>query len=134
MRHLTVSKPTLITWKGTPNQIKRNIFSYNEEMGFTKEEIKKMVLKCPEVLKNSSELNLLNQFEVLHNEGKISHEILSNFPESLTRTALNTRPRLQFLKAIGRDQFDPNVPNYISPGRTIIKLVSSLNINFFQQC
>ena len=115
VRQLAVSKPSLVIWKGTPGQVKKNLFSINEEMGFTKEEIKTMVLSCPDILKTFNELQLCEQFEVLHNEAGIPHEILVRFPESLKASAVNTRPRLKFLKALNRDQFDPTKPNYISP-------------------
>ena len=84
-------------------------------MGFTREEIKTMVLSCPDILKTFNELQLCEQFEVLHNEAGIPHETLVRFPESLKASAVNTRPRLKFLKALNRDQFDPTKPNYISP-------------------
>ena len=58
---------------------------------------------------------LQEQFELLHNDAKIPHEVLSKFPKSLLGSAMHTQPRLQFLRAIGRDQFDPSLPNYISP-------------------
>ena len=116
VRQLAVSKPSLIIWKGTPGQVKQNLFSINEEMGFTKEEIKTMVLQCPDLLKTFNELQLTEQFEVLHNEAGIPHETLVKFPEALKASAVNTRPRLKFLRALGRDQFDKSKPNYISPG------------------
>ena len=52
---MTFSLPSLVTWKGTPNQVKKVIFSYNEEMGFSKEEIKEMTLQNPQGLKRSNE-------------------------------------------------------------------------------
>ena len=56
--------------------MKKNLFSINEEMGFTREEIKTMVLRCPDILKTFNELQLCEQFEVLHNEAGINHETL----------------------------------------------------------
>jgi len=115
VRHLTNSLPTLITWVGTPNQVKKNIFSYNEEMGFSKEEIKSMTLNCPKILKQKNENKVIAQFELLHNEAKIPHEILAKFPQSLIRPYWVARPRFKFLESIGRAQFDPTQPNYVSP-------------------
>merc|ERR1711971_369512 len=115
VRHLAASKPSLIIWKGTPGQVKQNLFSINEEMGFTREEIKTMALQCPDLLKTFNELQLCEQFEVLHNEAGIPHEILVRFPEALKASAVNTRPRLKFLRALNRDQFDQSKPNYICP-------------------
>merc|ERR1719445_701013 len=117
VRQLAVSKPTLIIWRGTPMRVKQSLFSINEEMGFTKEEIKSMVLKFPSLLKGTerADLNILNQFEILHNEAKIPHSIIAKFPESLIGRNIETKSRLEFLKALGRDQFDPDYPNFISP-------------------
>ena len=97
VRHLAVSKPSLVIWKGTPGQVKKNLFSINEEMGFTREEIKTMVLRCPDILKTFNELQLCEQFEVLHNEAGIPHETLVRFPEALKASAVNTRPRLNLV-------------------------------------
>lgn len=115
VRHMTVSLPSLVTWKGTPNHVKKVIFTYNEEMGFSKEEIKAMTLQNPQVLKRANEDMALRQFELLHNVAKIPHEILSQFPNSLLAPWLKTRPRLRFLESLGRAQFDPTQPNYVSP-------------------
>jgi len=115
VRHMTLGLPSLITWSGTPRQVKKNIFSYNEEMGFSKEEIKEMTLYHPNVLRQSNENNILDQFEILHNEAKISHEVLSKFPLSLLTPWWVTKPRLLFLESLGRAQFDPNLPNYVNP-------------------
>ena len=115
VRSIAVTKPTLIVWSGTPTKVKRNLFSYNEEMGFTQEELRKMVVACPDILKISDVSQIQHQFELLHNVAKIPHEILSQFPASLRASAMVTRPRIQFLQALGRDQFDPDQPNYISP-------------------
>ena len=91
VRDLTVTKPTLITWSGVPTKIKRNLFSYNEEMGFTKEELKMMTLSCPDLLMADVEMKTLKQFDLLHNEAKIPHSILVQFPESLLSSWLLTR-------------------------------------------
>jgi len=115
VRHMTLGLPQLITWAGTPRQVKKVIFSYNEEMGFSKEEIKEMTLHQPTVLWQSKENLVLQQFEILHNEAKIPHEILARFPTSLLTPWWVTKQRLLFLESLGRAQFDPNLPNYVSP-------------------
>jgi len=115
VRNLTVAFPSLITWKGTPKHVKKVIFTYNEEMGFTKEEIKMMTLENPSVLKRHNEEYVLKQFDILHNDAKFAHELLAKFPNSLLGSWLDTKSRLDFLKHLGRDQFDPSRPNYVSP-------------------
>merc|ERR1711972_886804 len=84
-------------------------------MGFSKDELKEMVLKYPDILKVYNELKVLDQFECLHNEAKIPHEILVKFPESLLKSPVSTRSRLKFLEALGRDQLDQEKPNFVTP-------------------
>jgi len=115
VRAMTLGDPALVTWNGTPDHVKKVIFSYNEEMGFSKEEIKAMTLINPRILKVAKEALLLEQFDLLHNVAKIPHEILAKFPESLLKPKMITKPRILFLESLGRAQFDPNKPNYVSP-------------------
>ena len=92
VRQLASFKPNLIIWSGTPAKVKVNLFSYNEEMGFTPEELKAMVLKCPDILKPwRGKENFLAQFELLHNEAKIPHELLAQFPGCFTAQPVNTK-------------------------------------------
>ena len=56
VRQMAVTLPVLITWKGTPSKVKDNIFCLNEEMGFTREELRVMVVKCPQLLKTFDRL------------------------------------------------------------------------------
>ena len=84
-------------------------------MGFTKEELKEMSLSCPSLLSTDVRLKVVPQFEILHNEAKIPHEVLAKFPESLLAPWVTTRSRLSFLQSLGRDQFEPKLANYISP-------------------
>jgi len=118
VRHLAVSDPGLITWVKTPVQIRRNLFCLNEEMGFSKEELKMIVLACPHILfkKDEKMPDLLRQFELLHNVIKYPHSTLAKFPISLCRKWYNTEPRHLFLQSLGRAQYDPNLPNYVNPG------------------
>ena len=104
-----------------PNKIKRNLFGYNEEMGFTKQELKEMSLSCPSILFTDVRLKVTPQFEILHNEAKIPHDLLAKFPSSLTASSVSTRARLRFLQSLGRDQFDPTLANYISPALLTVK-------------
>jgi len=115
VRQMTLGHPELITWRGTPSQVKKVIFSYNEEMGFSKEEIKEMTLNHPSVLRLANENIVLDQFELLHNKLKIPHEMLAKFPKSLLALPWITKRRILFLESLGRAQFDPNLPNYVSP-------------------
>ena len=102
VRQLTVAKPTLITWSGVPGKIKNHLFSYNEEMGFTPEELKGMTLSCPTLLMTNVKLKVIPQFELLHNEAKIPHSILVKFPQSLLASWIDTRYQI-FLNDLPRN-------------------------------
>lgn len=114
VRQLAVTLPTLITWKGTPIRVKKNIFSLNEEMGFTKDELRQMVMEWPLLLKTHDE-KVLRAFETLHNVAGIPHEILVRFPKSITQTQHKLLPRHKYLESLGRAQYCPTLPNYVSP-------------------
>jgi len=115
VRQMAVTLPVLITWKGTPSKVKDNIFCLNEEMGFTREELREMVVKCPQLLKTFDRLDLIRSFETLHNVAKIPHETLVRFPASITQTWKILHPRHKYLESLGRAQYCPTLPNYISP-------------------
>ena len=74
-----------------PGKIKKNLFGYNEEMGFTKEELKEMSLYCPSLLSADVRMKVIPQFEILHNEAKIPHDVLAKFPSSLLAPYVPTR-------------------------------------------
>lgn len=114
VRALAVGRPSLITWKGTPAKVKKHIFSLDEEMGFSREELRKMVVEHPTLLKRDDSL-VLKCFEVLHCEAGIPHHILAHFPTALTGNPLEVAERHQFLTSLGRAQYDPGKPQYVSP-------------------
>jgi len=113
VRDLAVGRPSLITWKGTPAKVKKHIFSLDEEMGFSREELRKMVVAHPSLLKRDDNL-VLRCFEVLHCEAGIPHHVLAHFPTALTGNPLEVTERHQFLTSLGRAQYDPGKPQYVS--------------------
>jgi len=114
VRDMAVGRPSLITWKGTPAKVKKHIFSLDEEMGFSREELKRMIVEHPTLLKRDDSL-VLKCFEVLHCEAGIPHHVLAHFPTALTGNPLEIAERHQFLKSLGRAQYDPGKPQYVSP-------------------
>jgi len=114
VRDLAVGRPSLITWKGTPAKVKKHIFSLDEEMGFSREELRKMVVEYPSLLKRDDSL-VLRCFEVLHCEAGIPHHILAHFPTALASKPQEVAERHQFLTSLGRAQYDPGKPQYVSP-------------------
>ncbi len=115
-REIVTKEPNLVIWEGTPNQIRYNKLALQVDLGFDRNEIKAMVVNNPEIFFAKDTDYLIDIFEVLHNEAGIPHELLAKFPSALTAEAIPTRSRLKFLQKLGRDQFDPTKPNYVSPG------------------
>lgn len=116
MRKLTCRLPSLIIWDGTPFQVSTNHIYLTKMMGFEERECKRMLMAHPELYMQKYEDQLQAVFDVLHNEAGFSHEMLAKFPEVLTaRRTMECKQRLEFLRFLGRDQFDPRQPNYVSP-------------------
>jgi len=115
VRDLAVSLPKLITWAGTPGQVRTNVLAVNQWMGFSNPEAKQMLMKYPRIFRQRDEDKMLEQFNFLHTEVGFPHEILVKFPRSLTLKVALCRPRHEFLMSIGRAQYDPKLPNYVSP-------------------
>ena len=52
-------------------------------------------------------------FDLVHNEMKISHELIAKVPHILNRRVSIVESRHLYLKALGRDQYDPSKPLYV---------------------
>lgn len=57
------------------------------------------------------------RFDYLHNEEKFSHADFLRWPMLLLTRERRLRQRIGFLRKLGRAQFDPRQPRYISPER-----------------
>jgi len=110
-RHVVVHAPTLVTL-GT-GQIELLRFAFHEEFGFAVDELKHLLLKCP-VLWTSDRERLQKTFDYCHNVIGLSHERLLAWPRVLRYPVQHVRVRHEFLRLLGRDQFDPERPNYVS--------------------
>ncbi|XP_044587195.1 transcription termination factor 3, mitochondrial isoform X1 [Cotesia glomerata] len=111
VRFVTLRKPALITFKG--HQLRENIFCVREQMGFYPGEMKAILLNKPAVYTTERRLTLPN-FEYVHNEMMISHDIIAQMPIILRTTVDRIKSRHLFLKALKRDQYDPTKPLYVS--------------------
>ena len=112
--------PELITWAGAPNQVKLNHFTLKELCGFKPSECQDLVLSYPDVYMVEDEEELEMTAKFLHNEVGYPHETLVKFPTTLLTNHTANRPRLLFLKKLNRDQFDPTLPNYVSPKSMVL--------------
>ncbi|KAK8759699.1 hypothetical protein V5799_002669 [Amblyomma americanum] len=117
VRHIVTRFPKLPTCK--LYSIQSNAFAIREEMGFTQNEMKQMLMVCPKLLV-SSRTNIVNAFTYLHQEVGLSHAQLMQFPAILRTRECIYKPRHQFLVKLGRAQFDPKEPNYVSPQSLVV--------------
>jgi len=114
VRNLAITEPKVVVTRNLVDYVTKKKFAIKEEMGFSEEELKKIIIACPVILKCQMRI-IREQFDVLHNEIGIPHELLVKFPDTLTKNELITRGRHKFLEQLGRNQYDPTLPNYVSP-------------------
>ncbi|XP_013099374.2 transcription termination factor 3, mitochondrial [Stomoxys calcitrans] len=112
VRFLSSKQPRLITYN--MQHIQDATFCIREEMGFNKEEIKVLLLSKPRLWMLKPD-DLVERFAYAHQEMKLSHEMLLQQPEILASREFRLRERHEFLKMLGRAQYDPQKDMYISP-------------------
>lgn len=106
-------------------------------MGFTKAELKTMILSDPFIFTQSMNdiyntvpsfwtisINLINlisvkdllrrSFDFIHNTLKIPHAKILEYPKVLRGYSSQLKARHDFLEKKGRAQYDPENPNYVS--------------------
>ncbi|RZF35750.1 hypothetical protein LSTR_LSTR012048 [Laodelphax striatellus] len=112
VRFLTGKRPKLITHN--LDAIKVNTFSFKEEMGFNDIEVKSILLDTPKLFtKDRNEL--VEQFDYVHNVMKLSHDTILKNVILLGNRKFRTEQRHRFLESLGRAQYDPKLPQYVSP-------------------
>ncbi|XP_044280372.1 transcription termination factor 3, mitochondrial isoform X2 [Varanus komodoensis] len=119
-RDLMTRLPRLLT--GTLEGIKENLKVYEIELGFSQNEIRHIVHRIPKNL-SINKRKLTQIFDYLHNVMGIPHQLMVHFPQVFNSKLLRIKERHMFLKFLGRAQYDPEKPNYIS----LEKLVSLPN-------
>uniref|UniRef100_A0A0A9WEF6 mTERF domain-containing protein 1, mitochondrial n=1 Tax=Lygus hesperus TaxID=30085 RepID=A0A0A9WEF6_LYGHE len=111
VRAVATRMPKLITYP--LRQIEVAKFGVVEEMGFTQEESKYLLLGKPKVYTIRRE-DAVARFSYIHNEMGISHSQIISQPDILTYRESRIRERHMFLKSIGKAQYDPKAPGYVS--------------------
>ena len=114
VRNVMADYPKFITFPLTSTWNINRICLINE-MGFTKGEVKKMLLANPRIMVKLSKLVISDRFDYLHNVCGFPHTQIAAFPTIFTVNKQKVRERHLFLKALKRNQYDPTLPNYISP-------------------
>lgn len=112
VRSLTTKQPRLITY--SLMLINGNTFSIKEEMGFTDDEMKYLLLKSPRLWMKCNKV-LVSTFDYVHNVMKIPHQQILDFPEILRSRTFRIKQRHKFLQSLGRAQYNPKLEGYISP-------------------
>ena len=115
VRQVTESCPHLILWEGTPTQLENNYMALKHSMGFSATELSKLAKNAPNMLMAEDTDLIQDKFDLLHNDAGYSHELLANFAQALNGDLLTIKTRLLFLQKLGKDQFDPSLPNYVNP-------------------
>ncbi|KAM8883990.1 transcription termination factor 3, mitochondrial [Synchiropus picturatus] len=98
--------------------VKENLKICEIELGFKKNEIQHIVLAVPKVL-TANKRKLTQTFDFLHNTMKLPHHQIVKFPQVLNTKYLRLKERHLFLQYLGRAQYDPAQPNYISLDRLV---------------
>ncbi|XP_032981768.1 transcription termination factor 3, mitochondrial isoform X2 [Rhinolophus ferrumequinum] len=117
IRDLVVRLPRLLT--GSLEPVKENMKVYRLELGFKRNEIQHMITKIPKML-TINKRKLTETFDYVHNVMSIPHHIIVRFPQVFNTRLFKVKERHMFLAYLGRAQYDPAKPNYIS----LDKLVS----------
>lgn len=72
---------------------------------------------------------LVDRFVYLHNSVKMNHETILQYPGVLTCREFRLKQRHEFLLHLNRAQYDPKMPNYVSPYDLVSKSDSSFAAN-----
>ncbi|XP_058131740.1 transcription termination factor 3, mitochondrial isoform X2 [Dasypus novemcinctus] len=116
-RDLVVRLPRLLT--GSLEPVKENMKVYRLQFGFKRNEIQHMITRIPKML-TANKRKLTETFDYVHNVMNIPHHIIVRFPQVFNTKLFRVKERHLFLTYLGRAQYDPAKPNYIS----LDKLVS----------
>ncbi|XP_043648899.1 transcription termination factor 3, mitochondrial [Drosophila teissieri] len=117
LRLLATREPTAITYN--MDHLRRSVFTLKEEMGFNAKELSALVVRKPRLLMISPD-DLVERFCYVHQDMGLPHAQIVQCPELLASREFRLRERHEFLKLLGRAQYNPQQDLYISP-KTIVK-------------
>nr|XP_020027801.1 transcription termination factor 3, mitochondrial isoform X1 [Castor canadensis] len=136
-RDLVVRLPRLLT--GSLEPVKENMKVYRLELGFKCNEIQHMITKIPKIL-TANKRKLTETFDYVHNVMSVPHHIIVKFPQVFNSRLFKVKERHMFLTYLGRAQYDPAKPNYISldklvsvPDEVFCKEIARASVKDFQQ-
>ncbi|KAM4706270.1 transcription termination factor 3, mitochondrial [Rhinophrynus dorsalis] len=110
-RDLIIRLPRLLT--GSLEPVRENLKVCQIEMGFRKNEVQHIATKVPKML-TANKKKLTETFDYVHNKMGIPHHLMVKFPQIFNTKLLRVKERHLFLTFLGRANYDPTQPNYIS--------------------
>ncbi|XP_039280522.1 transcription termination factor 3, mitochondrial isoform X2 [Nilaparvata lugens] len=117
VRLLTCRRPKLIL--RNLDDVKIKTFAFKEEMGFNDIEVKTILLDKPKLFMLDRN-QLVEQFDYVHNVMKLSHDAILKHVMLLGNRKFRTEQRHSFLVSLGRAQYDPALPQYVSPSSLLL--------------
>lgn len=98
--------------------IKINQFVFLEEMGFEDYQIRNIIVAHPRYLRRETE-SLMQTFDYITKDMQVSKDLIYKQPEVLNYRRHKIKPRHLFLKFIGRAQYNPLLPGYVSLSKLV---------------
>jgi len=111
LRQVITRHPKIAVWNKVSIQLMK--LTYKEMLGFTESQAKQILLDHPK-LYMAGRHAVMKRFNYLHEVIGYSRDDLLVWPQVLRTRVFIMRQRHEFLKLIGRDQFDPTRENYVS--------------------
>ncbi|EDV97694.1 transcription termination factor 3, mitochondrial [Drosophila grimshawi] len=116
LRLLATKEPRLITYN--MEHLRKSVFTLREEMGFSYKELQSLIVHKPRLMMIPPD-DLVERFSYAHNEMGLSHAQILQCPELLASREFRLRERHEFLKLLGRAQYDPQKDLYVSPSEIV---------------
>jgi mTERF domain-containing protein len=110
VRHVVTRTPKIVFWM--QGLLKEVQFSVTEEMGFTKEEAKQILLEVPKIY-TQNRMMLVSVFDYLHNTMGIPHSMMLTFPQCFRTRLFKFQQRHQYLVYLGKARYDPLKPGFV---------------------
>ncbi|KAG5675415.1 hypothetical protein PVAND_005323 [Polypedilum vanderplanki] len=112
VRYLATKYPKVIT--SHLMHVRELNFCVREEMGFDGNETKSLLLAIPKIFMMNRD-HVIERFSYMFNVMNFSKEKILQYPQIFATRLSRMKNRHQFLKLLGRDQFNEKLPKYVSP-------------------
>jgi len=113
VRALTAAKPDFVIWDGVHMNVERVRVLLTNELEFDKDEAREILLRSPQVYQQWDEESVRETHSVV--KQMYTNQVILHSPAILAVPKHDVRVRHLFLKFLGKAQYDPKKPNYVSP-------------------